>query len=393
MAKILILMIEGGGGHRTAAQAIAGGIEHLYGDKVAVSIVDVSKKYSFRLINQLDEVFRWLTSDGVLVWKALWSTDEKTWIPWVLSRLLTPFFSRTMRQVYLDEAPDLVVSVHGLANHIPLRVLRKVQADVPFVTVVTDMVSVHFAWFCREVDYCMVPTEEARQRALRCGMPRDRVEVVGQPVSLGFAADLGEKRVLRQQLDLDPDRPCVLIVGGGDGMGPVYEIARVVAVGVPSVQLVVVAGRNTALEQELRRATWEIPTRICGFVDNMPMLMAASDLLITKAGSCTLAEAFIAGLPVIISGFIPGQEEGNVQYVLKHQAGAYASDPAEIVQTVREWLRPGDGSPLRQAVANAAALACPDAALTIAQRLYGLLQCEPERCSGVLRSPTSVTIG
>jgi 1,2-diacylglycerol 3-beta-galactosyltransferase len=373
MKRVLILMIEGGGGHRASAQAIAEALTHLYGGQVTTTIVDVSKKCSFPLINQLDDIYRWLTSDGVWMWKALLYTDGEPWIPETFSWMLTPFFSQVMEQIYRAEVPDLVVSVHSFANHIPLRVLRKkLRADIPFVTVVTDMVTVHPAWICPEVDYCMVPTETARQYAVHYGMPSEHVEVVGQPVSLSFAKSLREKRDLRRRLGLDSSLPCVLVMGGGDGMGPVYEISRAIAAGAPDIQLIVVAGRNAALKERLENTSWEIATRVYGFVDNIPELMGASDLLVTKAGPGTLAEAFIAGLPVIISGFIPGPEEGNVEYVLEHQAGAYAEDPAEIARVVRECLRPGVGT-IAQMTANAAALARPDATLVIAERLYHLL--------------------
>ncbi len=155
-------------------------------------------------------------------------------------------------------------------------------------------------------------------------------------------------------------------------MGPVYETARAIASSVPSAQLIIVAGRNAALQQQLKTTTWEIPTQLYGFASNMPELMGVSDVLVTKAGPGTLSEAFIAGLPVIISGFIPGQEEGNVHYVLEHQAGAYAPDPAKIVSLVQEWLQPDDDT-LSQMAANAAALARPQAATIIAQRLHHLL--------------------
>jgi 1,2-diacylglycerol 3-beta-galactosyltransferase len=371
--KILIIMIEGGGGHRASAKAIAGAVAHLYPDELTTTIVDVSKEHPFRPVNQMDDIYRWLTSDGISLWKAMWITDEKTWLPEALSRMFTPFFYNTLDRVFRAAAPDLVVSVHSLMNHVPLRVLRKKpKSDIPFVTVVTDMVTAHPFWFCPDVDYCMVPTEEALKRGLRYGMPRNRLEVVGQPVDLEFADHLGEKDELRQRLSLDPDRPCVLAVGGGDGMGPLYETARAIAAGVPSAQLIVVAGRNAALKEELERASWEIPTRIYGFVDNMPELMHASDLLVTKAGPGTLAEAFIAGLPVVISSFIPGQEEGNVDYVLDHQAGAYASEPAEIAQIIRGWLD-SDRAELERVVAKATALARPDATLIIAERLHEIL--------------------
>jgi 1,2-diacylglycerol 3-beta-galactosyltransferase len=377
MKKILFLIISGGGGHTASAKAIAGALTQAHEDEVTTSIVDLSKEHWSRSVNRLDEIYRWMARDGVWMWKALWRTGDNTRLTEVGARLLYPFFYHSTKRIYVAQEPDLVVSVHSLVNHIPLRVLRKtVGTHIPFVTVVTDMVTVHPSWCCPQVDCCMVPTEAARQHAIRLGMPPERVQVVGQPVHPDFAANLGDKRDVRRRLGMDTDRPCVLIVGGGDGVGPIYEIARTLAIRVPNAQLVVVTGHNPVLRQRLDAVAWEIPTRIYGFVGNMPELMSASDLLVTKAGPGTLAEAFIAGLPVIISSYIPGQEEGNVRYVLEHGAGAYAADPLEIARIAREWLQPGNKS-LEQVFANAAALARPDAALVIAQRLYSMLELGP----------------
>jgi 1,2-diacylglycerol 3-beta-galactosyltransferase len=374
LKKILMLIMDAGGGHRASADAIIEGLTHLYGDEVCATIVDISKEISLPLMRPVDDVYRWLTADGVWLWKALWRTDGKPWLAQVGSRMLTPLFSSTLERVISNEAPDLVVGLHSLVNHIPLRVLRKkMHTNIPFATVITDMVTVHPAWVCPDVDFCMVPTEAARQKAVQYGMAPERVDVVGQPVSLKFATRTGAKADLRRRLNIDLKRPGVLIVGGGDGIGPLYEIARAVATRVPNAQLLIVAGRNRSLKRRLESTVWEIPTHVFGFVDNMPELMGASDLLITKAGPGTLAEAFTVGLPVVISGYIPGQEKGNVDYVLENKAGAYATDPVEIAEIVREWLWAGSDA-FHQEVANAAALARPGAVLDIAERLYGLLQ-------------------
>ena len=53
-----------------------------------------------------------------------------------------------------------------------------------------------------------------------------------------------------------------------------------------------------------------------GFVDNMEEWMAACDIVITKAGPGTIAESLIMGLPILLNGFVPCQEAGNVPYVV-----------------------------------------------------------------------------
>ena len=371
--RILILMSDTGGGHRASAEAIAEALAHLYGEKISVSIVDAWRRCAPWPLNQIPDAYSWLVSDGLWLWNALWRTDDQTLWPQFISGALTPVVRRSVVKLFRAEAPDMVVTVHPIVNHIPLRVLRHtLKTDLPYVTVVTDMVTAHPAWFCSLADYWLVPTESARQRALRYGMPPCRVEVTGQPVGLGFATSVGEKCYLRGKLGLDRNRPTVLVVGGGEGMGPVYQTARAIAIEVPNAQLIVVSGRNAGLKQKLDKTSWEIPTQIYGFVTHMAELMGASDVLVTKAGPGTLSEAFIAKLPVIISGFIPGQEEGNVRYVLEHQAGAYAPTPGEITRLIREWLQP-DSANLKRMAIKAAELARPDAALVIAQRLHQLL--------------------
>jgi 1,2-diacylglycerol 3-beta-galactosyltransferase len=371
--RILILMSDTGGGHRASAEAIAEATAHLYGDEITVRIVDAWRRYVPWPLKRIPDAYPWLVSDGLWLWNALWRTDDKTWSPRLVSLVLTPIVRRSAIRLFRAERPDLVVTVHPIINHIPLRLLRNVlRTDVPYVTVVTDMVTAHPSWFCPQVDYCMVPTEAARQRALRYGMSPEQVEVVGQPIGLRFAAGVGEKACLRAKLSIDPNRTTILILGGGDGIGSVYDVARTISIGVPDAQLIIVTGRNTALRQKLEATLWEIPTRVFGFVTNMPELMGASDLLVTKAGPSTLSEAFAAGLPVIISSYIPGQEEGNVAYVLEHGAGTYAPTPGQIASLIREWLKP-ESDTLKVMADSASALARPEAALTIAQRLRYLL--------------------
>jgi 1,2-diacylglycerol 3-beta-galactosyltransferase len=376
MKKVLILMVTGGGGHGAGAAAIASALGQLYGQAVTTSIVDVTHRDVRSPVGWLDDLYRWLARDGLWLWKILWWTDGRPQFVRRSARLLVPLCTGWMGNIFSAEKPDLVVSVHGLVNHIPQQVLHSQMPQTRFATVVLDLASAHPVWFCPEADLCLVPTDVARERALRFGMSPEKVEVVGLPVDLRFVAPVDDRAVLRARLRLDPARPCVLVVGGGDGVGALYETAQALSRSVPGIQLVVVAGRNKALRRQLEQSTWPVPAQIHGFVQNMPELMAASDLLVTKAGSVTLSEAFVVGLPVIIYGFVPGQEEGNIGYVREHGAGAYAPTPDGVAEIARAWLEPGNPD-LHCIAANAHSLARPEASLNVARRLYALLQEQP----------------
>ena len=136
--------------------------------------------------------------------------------------------------------------------------------------------------------------------------------------------------------------------------------------------MLVVTGRNQRLRARMDAVAWSIPTQVYGFVDNMPELMGAADLLVTKAGPGTISEAFITGLPLILSGYIRGQEAGNVAYVKEHRAGAYAATTRGLTTLARDWL--DASNPILQELArNASLLARPNASLDIATDICKLV--------------------
>ncbi|RME51095.1 MAG: galactosyldiacylglycerol synthase [Caldilineae bacterium] len=371
--RILFLMSDTGGGHRAAAEAIDEAIHHLYPNTFHTFIEDLWKEHTPWPVNKIPAAYPWMIARGMPVWKLIWLMSTTLKPHKVVLPSVSPVVRRKITRYFREVQPDLIISVHPLMNHLGVKLRdRAGLRDVPFATVVTDMVTVHPVWICPAVTLCTVPTEPARELAIRFGMPPEKVVVTGQPVSLKFAARVADRPALRKKLGLHPERRAVLITGGGEGLGPIFEIARAIARSVPGVELLVVTGRNRQLRRRLEGVPWEVPAHIFGFVRNMPELMGAADLLITKAGPGTISEAFIAGLPLILSGHIPGQETGNVAYVREHRAGAYAEDPRQIAALAAEWLDPHRDT-LQQMAKQSAALARPDAALTIARRVCDLV--------------------
>ena len=154
-------------------------------------------------------------------------------------------------------------------------------------------------------------------------------------------------------------------------MGPLYEITQAIAAAGLPCDLAVVAGRNQALLDRLRAAAWPAPVHTYGFVREMPDFMRAADVLVTKAGPGTISEAFNAGLPIILYSRLPGQEAGNVRYVVDEGAGIWAPTPERVVAAVRGWIGPGaDPTALGRAAANSRRLARPEAAREIAELLW-----------------------
>jgi 1,2-diacylglycerol 3-beta-galactosyltransferase len=361
---ILFLFSDTGGGHRSAAEAIIEALCLEFGDKISTEMVDIFKDYAPRPLNRMPDWYPQMVRVP-RAWQMGFHLSDGHRRARFITASAWPYVRHAVRKIVAQHPSDLVVSVHPLANAPILRALGKQRP--PFVTVVTDLVTAHALWYHRRVDLCVVPTETARQRALSLGLNDTQVRVVGLPVADRFCAPRGDAAALRAGLGWPVDLPVILLVGGGEGMGPLEKTAQAIARARLPACLAVIAGRNQPLKARLEAQSWPIPTRIYGFVREMPDFMRAADILVTKAGPGTISEALNAGLPMILYSRLPGQEDGNVNYVVSEGAGVWAPRADQIINGLRLWLE----HPEQRAQAAAACnrLARPEAARQIARLL------------------------
>ncbi len=371
-------MSDTGGGHRSAAEAIADGIAREFPGRYDVQLIDGIQDAAVFPFNHMPDWYLPMVTYAEYWWGVGFHLTNRPLFKRFIHLLLWLMMNRRLRYLLREARPDLVVSVHPLLTALPRRLLRSMGSTAPFIVVVTDLTDGHILWFDRGADLTLVASGSADSSARQLGVPEGKLRVVGLPVSLKFLARGRSKDELRAQLGLAPDKPTVLLVGGGEGMGPLYKIARAIAAAQLPMQLVIIAGRNKGLRKKLAATQWEIPVIVNGFVTNMPDWMSASDLIITKAGPGTIMEALACGLPILLSGFLPGQEEGNVTFVQQNGVGVLCESPAEIACTLAEWLTPGNET-LTQFAARARELARPSATLEIAAILDDILTSRDSR--------------
>jgi 1,2-diacylglycerol 3-beta-galactosyltransferase len=242
---------------------------------------------------------------------------------------------------------------------------------VPLVTAVTDLVDVHAFWASPDVDLVIVPSPGGMDRCRRNRVPADKLVQVGLPVDAGFTDDASDpetRRARRLQLGLDPDRFTVLVCSGADGSGDIERRARLLAGSGLDISLVVICGRNQRAYSGLGglRDRGGRPVSVHAFVTNMAEWMTAADIVVTKAGPGTIAEALCVGLPLLITWYLPGQERGNMEWLIDTGAGRYVPGDAELVDEVAELAAPGSPALLsmRAAVSQ---LARPEAAAEVGE--------------------------
>jgi 1,2-diacylglycerol 3-beta-galactosyltransferase len=398
---ILFLIADTGAGHRSAANAIRNAINLLSQKEQAewlacqqqsngtggstaasvpqpptyrIEIVDVFEEYSRFPLRETVKLYGPAIRYNPRLYGRVFHMSNKVQRIMAVQSVATPLIHNGLIRLFTSVQPDIIVSIHPMLNYVTVRTLQDVGMHIPFLTVVTDLVSIHTSWFAPGADSYIVPTEQARQLYLARGLDPERVHVLGMPIDPKFTRPTESKQELQRRLGLEPGVPVVLLVGGGDGAGGLQDAVRTISRAHLPVQLLVVTGRNKRLYAYLQRTRVNlyVPAKIFGFVQNMPELMCASDVIITKAGPGTICEALACGLPVILSGYVPGQEEGNVDFVIQNNVGTLAHDPIELVDTLRRLIKPGSAV-MREQLANAKRLSRPAASFDIARYILSCL--------------------
>ncbi len=206
----------------------------------------------------------------------------------------------------------------------------------------------HATWVREGIDLFLV-TSAAAEAGVRRYLPQARTAIVPPPVRLAFYRPVPQLTA-RASLGIPPGARCVLLMGGGWGLGPVEGAARALASA--GVHVLAVAGRNRRLEARLRDLAASSPRILpFGFTPRIPELMSACDLVVTLPGALTCGEARAAGRSLVLVDAMPGHGRENVQHELELGAAEVSSPrPLEIAASVLAALdRPRPATPGRQA--------------------------------------------
>lgn len=365
--KILYLYSDTGGGHRASAQALMNAVEQLHKDEFQQEMLDV-----FAACSGFLNIFAKLYAPVIRYYPKLWGQlfywlDDKKKLE-RLEQMSRPFILKELIKLIKKKKPDIIVSVHPMVNHLTASAIKESGIEIPFIVVITDPVTLHRAWITPKVDLTVVATPEAEKNALSYGMPAEKLKVIGMPIDPKFSLSAKKKASLRKKDNLEPKLFTILLMGGGEGAGKMHTIIKELDSQKISAQLIVIAGRNEKLVQKLNKEAEKIdlPLQVYGFTDKVNELMAESDMIITKAGPGTIAEALAMGLPIIITSWLPGQEEGNVEFVVRENVGRVSKDPKKVGQLVKELM---EGSLFDELKANIARVSRPNAALEIADEI------------------------
>lgn len=364
MTTILLMMSDTGGGHRAVCRSLVEAFETI-DPAIEAPIVDL-----FALGARRRLVDRLIRSYGPLVRRAPWlyglvyhATDRRAVFD-AIANAADAVLVRRGRWLLRRYQPEVVVAVHALVIRPLLKALRAEGRPTPLAVVIPDLVRFHRSWVTAGVRRYTAPTPEGADLLSAYGVPAEQIVLTGIPVGRAFATP-SDPAQLRVALGLDPGRLTVLVVGGGEGTGNLPALVNAIdQAGLP-VQLIVVTGRNQRAKAAIDALPLYTPTKVFGFVTNMPDLIKASDIVVSKGGPQSIVECLAAGKPILVTQVLPGQEEGNDEWVERHGAGYRTRTLAQVVQALRKLTHQPDE--LARLAAGARRLGRPDAAARVAE--------------------------
>jgi processive 1,2-diacylglycerol beta-glucosyltransferase len=273
---------------------------------------------------------------------------------------------------FLKEEPwDLVINTHFLPAEIIAHLRKEERLTVPQVTVTTDF-DTHRLWVNQPCELYCTATDEGALYLQSWGVPAKTTTTTGIPIHPVFSEPKDRAGCLARH-GLAGDRPIVLQLSGGFGVGPIEKLYRALLDVPEPLDVLVITGRNEIARGQLEAISPPARHRakILGFTDKIDELMAVADLVVSKPGGLTTSETLARGAAMVIVNPIPGQESRNSDFLLEHGAAIKANNIAILAHKITALVR--NPERLAQLKANARRIGRPRAAFTVVERSLALL--------------------
>ncbi len=373
--RILVLSASVGAGHLRAAEAVELALKQTLPNATVrnVDVLEMTNRLFKRLYGQfyLDLVNKAPHALGYFY-------D-------MLDQPVSPKRRRDAFRLYLEklnlktfvkflkaEPWDLVINTHFLPAEIIASLRTKKEIDLPHVTATTDF-ETHRLWVNQPCDRYFTATEEGALYLRHWGVPASDVFVTGIPIHPVFAMPKDRKECIKKH-GLAEDRPIVLQLSGGFGVGPIEKIFTGVLSVERPIQLVAITGRNEKLKDQLAKI--KPPERhkvkVMGFTKEIDELMQAADLVVSKPGGLTTSEVLARGAVMVIVNPIPGQESRNSDYLLESGAAIKANNIATLGFKLNALLQ--DAPRLEALRANVRRIGKPRAAFDVVAKALEIVR-------------------
>lgn len=370
--KVLILSAKVGHGHMSAAHAIEEAIARQYGYDYDVEIIDFVEFLSSTMNAFTKTYYENSVKFAPSMYKLLYeSSNKNVQVIKILNQINYPFVLSKVKKYFEEKEPTLLISTFPIWNYLASDIWKKYNKDAKFISVVTDSITIHNSWVLADTDYYIVANKDTKDSLVKLGEQKEKIKTLGFPVKLDFLEHCDREHFLRK-LKLDPQKPTILFLPTSQGTRKNQNIVKQIMESGEDQNLIIITGRDSKNKPRLEKLTSENDNvRVIGWTNHMSDFIKASDIVVTKAGGATVMECIAAAKPMIITSIIPGQEEGNAQFIKKYHLGIVAAARDNIAEHI-DYInknRPSFERHLKKA-------SNPQASLDIAEFIHELLESE-----------------
>lgn len=324
-------------GHHSATIAIEKAIKKISPSTQVLNInaFNYTNPISEKIINRL---YLTVIKNTPKIWDYLYDNPKVVKKLDSIKKTIHKLNSPKLKNLFDKFKPDVVACTQAFPCGMVADYKKIYSSNVPLIAILTDYIP-HAYWVYDTIDYYITPSEEVGSKLEQKGIPHSKIKPFGIPFDPKFNS-VSDKKEVVSKLGLEEGLPVILVMGGGQGLGPIKTIVKSLDKLQVPAQFIVVTGSNKKLFNSLARKTRKSSNkfRILGYVDNVNELMDISTLIITKPGGITTAEALAKNLPMIIISPIPGQEEKNTEYLTKIGAAIRVDDLEAIDLTLSSLL-------------------------------------------------------
>ncbi|EHG18920.1 hypothetical protein HMPREF9334_02059 [Selenomonas infelix ATCC 43532] len=336
--RILILTASIGSGHTRAAEAIRAALAaHPAAATMQVDVVDFMARDISIIHYLMKRIYLLMLRFVPDLYDVFFRVAGKNASGGVVRGAFAQVMVHTVGRVIRAYAPDLVIATHPFPEGAAALWRARHGASFTLAALLTDY-ALHAIWLVPGVDVYFVATEAMAEGMAARGFDTHMVHATGIPIA---RADYGlERSAAQTHAGLAEDLPTILLMGGGLGLGGMDRTLAALEQVKLRLSILVVAGRNAVLEEHARTVarTSRHVIRVFSYTDEIPTLMCAADLLITKPGGLTISEAFAAGLPLLLHDPIPGPETENAVYATRRGASVWLHPGEAMAPAVEEIL-------------------------------------------------------
>ena len=326
-----------GGGHRRVAEAVKRALEEQGPPGIRVAIDDPLLSGALPHARLLLLSYGPLVRSSPGIWGLLFRTFARPAARRALEHFLMSGLSGAMTTLTAARQPRVVVNCHPLLGPAAFRAAQGLVAPARMLTLITDLTVVHPGWLSPAGARFLSPSAIASSWCSGQGIPSAQIVETGLPVDpllARTARDPASRESLRRELGLDSDRLCLIVGGGGEGAGRMQLLVRALATSGLPIQLVVLCGRNRQLLSWLRGHRFQLPVKALPYTPDPSAWLLAADCYVGKAGPSALCEAAAAGLGILVTDALPGQESANRQLLVDAGAARAVASAADLLLVV-----------------------------------------------------------